>query len=177
MDQTIGLILLCMAILGCDINGQNVATQEIYEGPSIEMDNIDMQISDSTILKVRLLAKKQLIFDDDNREFPDGILLEFYNDFGLLTSKLIAQKGYYYAKEDYYQAEGNVIMINLFNRDELSTELLNWVPKEEKIYTDNFVTIKTEGEVHTGEGLEASQDFDEYTILKPSGTITLDENN
>jgi len=177
MNRTISLVFFYLTILGCGNKGQQTATPELYDGPIIEMDNIEMQISDSTILKVQIMAKKQLIFEDGNREFPEGILLKFYNDFGLLSSTLVAQKGYYFAKEDYYQAEGNVIMTNLFNRDELSTELLYWVPKEEKIHTDNFVTIKTEGEVHTGEGLEASQDFDEYTILKPSGTITFDETN
>jgi hypothetical protein len=53
---------------------------------------------------------------------------------------------------------------------------LYWNQKEEKFYTDKFVTIKSEDEVHTGEGMESNQDFTEYRILKPSGTFTLEDN-
>lgn len=132
-----------------------------------------MLVSDSTIIKLRLVARTQLVLSNKDRDFPDGIYLRFYNPFGLVTSTLVADKGYYFSEEDYYKAEGNVIMRSLFTGDELSTELLNWDPKKEQIYTDNFVTIKTQDEVLTGEGLEASQDFEEYTILKPSGTMSI----
>ena len=52
---------------------------------------------------------------------------------------------------------------------------LYWSPAEEIFYTDKFVTILSEGEIHTGEGLRANQDFTSYQILKPSGTINLRE--
>ena len=50
-----------------------------------------------------------------------------------------------------------------------------WSPAEEKFYTDNFVTIISEGEVHTGKGLSANQDFSSYKILEPAGTIQIEE--
>ena len=59
--------------------------------------------------------------------------------------------------------------------DELNTELLFWSPGEEKFYTDKFVTIISEGEVHTGKGLSANQDFSSYKILEPAGTIQIEE--
>lgn len=166
-------LLACMMtfLFGC--KEQKKVEHELYDGPEVAMRNIDMLVSDSTIVKLRLVARTQLILSNKDRDFPDGIYLRFYNPFGLVTSTLIADKGYYFSEEDYYKAEGNVIMRSLFTGDELSSELLNWDPKEEKIYTDNFVTIKTEDEVLTGEGLEASQDFEEYTILKPSGTMSI----
>ena len=164
----VGIVLI---LTSCD--EQKNVEHEIYDGPEIAMRNIDMLVSDSAFIKLRLVARTQLVMSNKDRDFPDGIYLRFYNPLGLITSTLIANKGHYFAEEDYYQAEGNVIMRSLFSGDELSTELLNWDPKKEQIYTDNFVTIKTQDEVLTGEGLEATQDFDEYTILKPSGTMSL----
>lgn len=161
----IGLLFACKE--------QKKVEHEIYDGPEVAMRNIDMLLSDSAIIKLRLVARTQLVMSNQDRDFPDGIYLRFYSPLGLVTSTLVADKGYYFSDEDYYKAEGNVIMRNLFTGDELSTELLNWDPNEEQIYTDNFVTIKTEDEVLTGEGLEASQDFEEYTILKPSGTMSI----
>lgn len=161
----------------CEQTSNQALQPEIYEGPAVEMDSVDMVVSDSTVIKVRLLAKKQLILENDDREFPEGIYVQFFNQLGIVGSILKANKGYYYKKENYYLAEGNVIMKNLFNGDELSTEELKWFPKKEEIKTDKFVTIKSEGEVHTGQGLEASEDFDEYTILEPSGTIGIEEDD
>ena len=146
---------------------------DIYDGPEVIIHNVVMEVSDSTILKLKLTAKTQLMLANKDREFPDGVFIKFYNDIGQVNSTLRADHEYYFEKEKYYKAEGNVIMKSLANGDELSTELLNWVPEDERIYTDNFVTIKTDDEVMTGEGLEAKEDFEEYTILKPSGTMTL----
>ena len=137
------------------------------------MDKIDVLISDSTIIKLRLVAAKQLVLENEDRDFPEGIYLEFYDEQGLMTSTLEANTGYYFSKDDFYRAEGNVIMQSKTSKDELTTELLKWVPKVERSHTDNFVTIVTEEDVLTGEGLEATQDFGEYTILKPTGTMQL----
>ncbi|MEO9966024.1 MAG: LPS export ABC transporter periplasmic protein LptC [Reichenbachiella sp.] len=171
MNRIVVIVIFLLSLVGC--KEQKKVAHELYDGPEIAMKNIDMLVSDSTIVKLRLVARTQLVLSNKDRDFPDGIYLRFYNPFGLVTSTLVADKGHYYSEKDYYTAEGNVIMRSLFSGDELSTELLNWDPKEEKIYTDNFVTIKTEDEVLTGEGLEASQNFEEYTILKPSGTMSI----
>ncbi len=149
--------------------------KEIYEGPTVSMTKIDVLVSDSTVVKLRLRAPKQDVLQNDDRDFPEGIFIEFYNELGVKTADLSANTGYYFADEDYYKAEGNVIWRKMYANNELTSELLNWVPSEERIHTDKFVTIVSGNEVHTGEGLEASQDFEEYTILKPSGTMHIDE--
>ena len=59
--------------------------------------------------------------------------------------------------------------------DVLNTEELLWYPNDEKFITDKFITIKTENELHKGEGLESNQDFSSYKIMKPMGSIQLDE--
>lgn len=171
MKNWIAYVLLILVSLSCKETKKG--DYELYEGPDVILHDIDMLVSDSTIIKLRLRAKTQLELSNGDREFPDGIDLQFYNDFGLPSSTLVAKAGYYFSKEDYYKAEGDVVMHSVFTGDELSTELLFWTPSEEKIHTDNFVTIKSEDEILTGEGLEASQNFEEYTILNPSGTMAI----
>lgn len=169
--------LIGLMVLGfsCKQNSKEILSQETYEGAIIEMDSINLQYSDSARLKVILKAPKQLIDEDDNRDFPDGVQMQFFDVHERLSSTLRADKGYFFSKDNMYKAEGNVVMKNLRTGDELSTEELFWEPQEEIIKTQKFVTIKTEGEIHTGEGLTASDDFETYKILKPSGTLTLDD--
>lgn len=173
MIRILSYLFLSLVILACS-DKTKVVDQELYDGPMVSMDNIDVLISDSTKIKMRLVAKKQLVLKNNDREFPEGVYIEFYNVFGQMTSTLESNTGYHYSKEDYYKAEGNVIMKSKIDKRELTSELLNWVPKDERIYTDKFVTIVTRDDVITGEGLEAKEDLEEYTILKPSGTKVLD---
>ena len=66
-------------------------------------------------------------------------------------------------------------MFNLENKNEL--ELKNfWFPNDEKFSTDKFVTIKSDNEIHSGEGMVSNHDFTNYEILKPSGVIDINEN-
>jgi len=171
MKQILPLLLLVTFF--CCESKKGVLNHETYDGPSVAMDSIDMKISDSTVTKVRLKAPKQYVYENEDRDFPDGIHLTFYDKEGKISSTLEANTGYYFSKEDYYKAEGNVKMISLIDQNELNTELLNWAPKDQRIYTDKFVTIKTDGEVLKGEGLEANEDFSEYTILKPTGVMSV----
>jgi LPS export ABC transporter protein LptC len=110
-------------------------------------------------------------------EFPDGIFLQFYDKEERIISTLKGNRGYFFNQKNFYRAEGDVHMINLFTRDELSSEELIWEPNDEKIRTEKFVTIKTEDEIHTGEGLIADQDFIKYKIIKPTGSISLEKEN
>ena len=155
----------------------SILSQETYDGPAIELENVDILFSDSSVVKVKLTAAKQHILENDDMEFPDGIFLQFYDKHGKIISTLKGNSGFYFNKENYYKAEGNVHMINLYTQDELSSEELIWEPNDEKIRTEKFVTIKTEDEIHTGEGLISDQDFVKYKIIKPTGTISIEDEN
>lgn len=175
------LILSCILlwISSCnENNGNNSAlSQEIYEGPSIALKDVEILFSDSAVVKVKLIAATQHILENDDMEFPDGIFIQFYDKEERITSTLKGDRGFFFNQKNYYRAEGDVHMINIFSRDELSSEELIWEPNDEQIKTEKFVTIKTEDEIHTGEGLVADQDFVKYKIIKPTGTISLEKEN
>ncbi len=120
-------------------------------------------------------AARQNDFENGDTEWPAGLFLESFGETGSSQTTFKANYVYYTREENLYRAEGNVIVMNLDNGDELNTEELFWNPAEESFYTDKFVTIKSEDEVHTGEGLRANQDFTSYRILKPSGSFVLED--
>ena len=57
--------------------------------------------------------------------------------------------------------------------EQLNTEELIWDPVKMKIYSDQFVRIKTEDEILFGTGFEADQEFTRYRILNPEGTLNI----
>lgn len=139
------------------------------------MDSAITLLSDSGIVVMKMDAPTQSNFENGDREWPNGFYIEWYNSRGQVTSHFSANYVYFTKADNIYRAEGNVVVKSIAKNDELNTEELFWDQSKEKFYTEKFVTIKSEDEVHTGEGMESNQDFTEYRILKPSGTFTLED--
>jgi len=110
-----------------------------------------------------------------DQDFPQGIYLEFYDAFGNITSTLQANDAYQFKDENKWRGRGNVIIKNIEKNQQLNTEELFWQPNTKKIYTDKFVTIKTDDETIRGYGMEALQDLSDYKILNTSGILKADD--
>lgn len=168
------LFLYVVFTTGCSEIKDEIEMPE-YEGPILELSNIESFYSDSAIVRLKLVAPKQYEYDNNDREFIDGIYLEFYEKDGSISSTLEANYCYHYGNEDRWRAFGNVIVKNMVNYEQLNTEELFWEPKKEMVYTDKFVRIETEGEIIIGEGMEAPQDFSWWRLRYLRGVISLDE--
>lgn len=171
------ILFLSLALLlasSCE-QRKELLDQEEYGGPLSSLDSINTLLSDSARIVMHMKAARQNNYENADREWPEGLYLESFDKDGNVTSIFTSNYAYYDAEENLYRAEGNVVVRSNESGDELKTEELFWDPTEEKFYTDKFVTIVTEGEVHTGEGLNAKQDFTSYRILKPRGTFTLED--
>ena len=163
-------------IMSWSCTQQEVAKPVAYEGPSREIENVDMLYTEKQTIKVRLQAKKIFEFQNGDREFPEGIFLEFYDDKGTLTSTLQANTAFYFKEEDKWRGRGKVEVKNLGKGEQLNTEELFWKRDTKRIFTDKFVTIKQGSDVEYGTGIEAAQDLSDYTILKPEGEFEVKEN-
>lgn len=147
----------------------------LFDGPLSSMDSATTLLSDSGVVVMKMDAPIQSNFENGDREWPKGFYIEWYNSRGQVTSYFSANYVYFTKADNLYRAEGNVVVKSKAKNDELNTEELYWDQSKEKFYTEKFVTINSEDEVHTGEGMESNQDFTEYRILKPSGTFTLED--
>ena len=164
-----------LGLISCDEKAKDLLEEEVYDGPKIEMRNVETLFSDSAVIRLKLIAPLQQVYENGDEYFPQGMNLEIYDQDGALNATYRSNKARKNAEGNYYLGEGNVIVKNLQNGDELNTEELYWYQAEALFKTEKFVTIKSEGELHTGEGLEATQDFSYYTIKKPTGTISIED--
>lgn len=148
-----------------------------YNGPLIEVDTVETLYSDSAILRVKLNAPKQYEYQTGDREYPKGIDIVFFNEKGVKSSTLVADKGYYDKAKDIYTVTGNVEIKNLLEAKKLNTEQLHWNPSVDKIYADSniFVRIETPTEILTGKGMVTNQNFTKYKFKGPVGSFTVQE--
>ncbi len=173
-----GKILFLITILGlaaCADEGQSADNLKEYEGPISEVTNSDIKYSDSAKLRVRVKGEKQLDYENGNQEFPEGFYIEFFDPDGTKTATIKAKQGKYSKKDNLYTATEEVVVTNLVEKTKLETELLNWSPEKHEVFTDRYVEITTDGSVLMGEGLTALEDFSSYRILKPTGSLPINQ--
>lgn len=146
-----------------------------YTGPLLEAENVIAYNSENEQVKSKLEAELVYDFENGDREFPKGLYIEIYNEFGRLESTLRANHAKYFKKENHWRGQGKVEVKNVEKNEQLNTEELFWSPATKKIHTDKFVTLRIQGDVIYGTGLNAMQDFSDYEIIHPEGTIGLNE--
>lgn len=163
----------CALAISCN-NTENKEPIE-YKGPLSEAENVELFFSEKERVKIRMTADVAYEFQNGDREFPKGVFIEMYDTAGRVTSTLKANHAYFFKSEEHWRGRGNVELKNIEKQQQLNTEELFWKPKDQKVYTEKFVTIRQEGDVLYGEGLTANEDLSEYVITHPSGDMEIKE--
>lgn len=175
MKNIILIILLTVVLASCGNSDQEIQEIQPYEGPIREARDMTLFHSESAQVKIKLVTARLLEYESGDKEFPEGIYIEFFDEKGIMTSTLKADEAYYFKEEDHWRGRGDVEVKSIENGQQLNTEELFWKPKEEKIFTDKFVTITLSDQKLNGYGLDAKQDFSYYHIKNPTGIIYLNE--
>ena len=142
--------------------------------PQESAKNIKILYSDSAHVEVELTAPVLNHYETENPyiEMPKGFNAIFYNNKLEVKSKLFADYGIRYERDQRMEARKNVTVINE-KGEKLNTEHLIWDERKEKLYSDEFVKITTKDEIIFGNGFEANQNFSKYKIFNIKGTISL----
>lgn len=169
----LSLIVMLVALWAC--NRKDAVAPALYNGPNREAEDVTMLYAEKDKLKIKLTGKRVLEFENGDREFPEGLFLEFFNEQGALISTLSANHAYFFKREYQWRGRGHVEVKNLETKEQLNTEELYWKPDTKRIFTDMFVTIREVNDVVYGVGLDAAQDLSEYVIRHPKGEFEASE--
>lgn len=166
---------LCITLLACE--EEKKPTRVEYKGPIEEIQNVKLLYSEAAALKVKLTTAKQFRYLNDDRKYPNEVLIDFYDPTGQqVVTTLRSDSGRYDKIKDLYTVMGHVVVINKQKREKLQTNLLHWNPNTKKVFTETRVVVSSQltGERLYGLGLDANQDFSRYSIRKPTGVFNLE---
>jgi len=169
------LLFSCSSKVASDLPADLISTKK---PPSIEATDFQTTLTDSGIVKYFLKTPKLLIFDQEKepyKEFPEGFHLQQFDQNKKIISELSANYGKNFETEQRWLATGNVVMVN--NKgDTLRTEELNYLIKEEKIYTDKFVNIRKGDQNFSGAGgFESDTQMTKWIFKKTKGQIYVNQ--
>ena len=99
-------LVLCGVLTSISCNTTETAQPIEYKGPLKEVENIEMYYSELDVVKIKMTAQKVFEFENGDREFPEGIYLEFYDVNGKITSTLQANSAYYFKEDNKWRGRG-----------------------------------------------------------------------
>ncbi|TRX61331.1 LPS export ABC transporter periplasmic protein LptC [Fulvivirga sp. M361] len=168
---TIALLVL----ISCGAPDQGMEEIPNYDGAIQSAEDMVLYHSEDARVKNKLVTPRFLEYVNGDKEFPEGLYFEFFDEEGNVTSTLKANEAYYFKEEDQWRGRGDVEVQSMEKNQKLNSEELFWKPKDEKIFTEKFVTITLPDKVLYGHGLTAKQDFSSYQIKKVQGTFNVEE--
>ena len=135
---------------------------------------VEILYTDSGLVKGRLTAPIMNHYTynvkEHYTEMPKGVFVEFFNERSEVKTTLKADYGIRYEDTKKTEIKYKVQVVNA-SGEILNTEQLFWDETTHKIYTKEFVKITTKKDVLKGTGLTANEDFTDWEIGTPTGTI------
>lgn len=148
--------------------------------PSMRDDSVTMLVSDSGLIKYKLITKNWEFFEnakDPHWYFPEGIYVEQFDTSFHKQTSLRADTAWNFTLRKVWRLKGNVFIENVQN-ETFSTDELFWDEKLQKFYSDKYIEInRPEKLMLKGIGFESNMNMTQYRIFKPHDTDIYFEDN
>ena len=165
-----------LLLFGCSPDLKTIEDiTRVDESPIESTFNIEIIYTENARVKMVMQAPQMDRFTGERHyiEMPEGLEVLFYDSLMRVTSSLSANYAISYDNNELVEARNDVVVVNEAG-ERLNTEHLVWNQKEERIFSDKFVKITTADEVLYGDGFESDERFEQWEILSPRGTFTID---
>lgn len=166
MKKLCVIILLLILFISCSEEKiKPVVTTEVQSGklPTQESWNSDIYFTEDGKLNAILYSDHLMMFADEKETQLENVKIDFYNDSGIVSSKLTSKRGKVDNSTNNMYAIDSVVAVN-DSGVTLTTDELMWRNKDQKIVTDKFVTIVSPDEEIQGYGFESDQNLSNYVI-------------
>ncbi|MEL7377253.1 MAG: LPS export ABC transporter periplasmic protein LptC, partial [Bacteroidota bacterium] len=140
-------------------------------------EGVRIVYSDSAKVRVIIDAPVMHNFIDPakpKQEFPEGVLVTFFDEHQDTSSILSALWGQYDRRESQVTVRDSVVWQSVDARM-LETEELIWDQRDERIHTNKFVVVTQPDARIYGYGLEAPQDFSQARIKQVTGRVPINQ--
>ena len=171
-------IVHCALFFSCQTKHEMTeSVTDIKNTPQVYADSITTIVSDSGIIRYRIIAPDWYVYEKADTpywDFPNGLRFERFDENYKVDAEIECDRAVYYSKLELWKLNDNVEATNL-SKEEFYTNELYWDQKEERVYSDSAITIIQKERKILGVGFESNQTFSRYSIRQPKGTIPIEE--
>ncbi len=170
----------CWFFVSCTNDLEDIKEVEKAEAIYIETaKDVEIIYTEEGKVKAKIFAPQVRRNTKENpwTEFNAGLKLLTYNpETSQVEGELTANYGISHEKTELMIVRDNVQVTNVDN-ERIETEELFWDRKNEKVYTEKFVTITTPDEIIYGNGMDANENFTEWNIRNIKGTVSVESDS
>ncbi len=172
------LILLALGLAAAAVSCQgrnddkgSIATADV---PDQEFSDFTTLESDSALVRWSLKAPVARVYNARKLLVTDDPRIEFFDEFGQLSSILTSDKGEYNQVTHDLTALGHVVVTSVEGYV-LETETLVWVEKLGEIHSEDFVKFTRGSDILTGYGLRGDPGLRDVEIKRDVKAYLRDE--
>ena len=147
--------------------------------PVESVKEVTMIRSDSGKIQLKMISKQLDRYqkEENYTKFPYGLSVIFYDNYKNVKSQLTARYDINYEDKRRMEIKNNVIIIDYEKGDTIYTENLTWDQNRKTIFSDVAVKKVNKDGVLFGDGFDSDENFNNYTLRRPRGTINIDKEN
>jgi len=171
-------ILILSMVSACTNDIEKINSFKDFNNLPVESaKDITMIRSDSAQVQMFMTSPQLDRYQSDQSfsKFPKGLKVVFYDANKNIKSKLSANYAINYEDRRIMEVKNNVVIIDIAKGDTIYTESLIWDQNSKKISSNVFVKKVNKDGVLYGEGFDADENFNNYTLRRPRGTMNIDK--
>lgn len=143
--------------------------------PVMTTYGVSKLISDSGIIRYKIIAEEWLVFDRTNpprQEFPKGIFLVRFDEKFHVNLFITADTAYWY-NQSLWEMRGRVFIRNLENSTTFSTEELFWDMNSHQVYSNKYMHIVEPDQELEGNWFISDEKMNVYHVKKTKGFMPM----
>jgi LPS export ABC transporter protein LptC len=140
-------------------------------------EDIDILYSENGIVQLRIKGPTLIRSSEQGQqkdEFPNGLEVTFYDEYGTERSWLSSKYGIRYPTDQKIVFQDSVVFKNIEN-ETLKTSELFWYESDGSMESTKFVEIRRPGEIIRGFGFKAQNNLTRFELNAVTGRIKADD--
>ena len=133
-------LIFCVLLFSC-AEEEGSGEKQVYDGPLLINENVDVVYTDSARVKFKMQAEEQIKLQNQDEDFPKGIFLEFFDSKEVKESTLISNYAHFDKKENQWFVKGDVVLNNFARQRILKSEELYWSSEKGEVWCDTSVRV------------------------------------
>ena len=179
-------LLVCGPLGGCGAPADEDVPPgvELADRPDQETWDVDLALSMEGRPRAQVRAPYLARYDRPDSTYalfqstPPGdsarVRVVVYDEAGVRSGTVAADRLYYYEDDRRFEAEGRVVVETVEGK-RLESEQLVWDEEARSLHTDGFVRITTPEERLQGYELVADENLDTYRLARITGQVTVED--
>jgi len=157
----LGLLLATLAVAGCGGDGDIPSQLAPSNAPDQEVRGFTLTESVGSVMRWRLTARSAATYRNKGVIVAQSVGIDFFDASGKPYSHLTADQGEIHPSTNDMVATGHVsIVTNAGTRVE--TPSLRFLNKEQRVVSEDRVTVRRGGDVLSGVGFESDPSLDHF---------------